>query len=116
MGHPTLQDWLWVEVMLIQSMVGAISSNFRQVVLSYENNEWHLRVTLEEMIDEDREEISDIVDEFAIMLDGIRDKISDSAYVRVVPNIITQKGSLFFQQKINQRIIYRRKEPLELYK
>ena len=115
MAKPSLQDWLWVEVMLVQSMIGAISQNFRQVALCYKNNQWIVRVTLDVLNDEDNEEIGEIVEEFAIMIGDIKDKISKSAYVRVESEILIEDGPLVFSQNEYQRIIYRRKEPLELY-
>ena len=116
MEQPTLQDWLWVEAMLVQSMIGLISPNFRQIALCYKNSEWHLRVTLDEISEEGEDEVLEIVDSFGSTIDNIKNRISKCAYVNVVPDIIIENGPLQFFQNENQRIIYRRKEPLELYK
>ena len=111
MKAPTIQDWVWIEAMFIQAMIGAISSNFRQIVLSYENNEWVLIVTLEKDSSEDREEVVDIVEEFSIFLEDIKDKISDVAYVtaRAVVAITDEKLNSKIS-KNTERVIYRRKE------
>ena len=110
MKDPTIQDWLWVEVMFIQAMIGAISSNFRQIVLSYENNEWILIVTLEKDSDEDREEVVDIVEEFSIFLEDIKDKISDVAYVSARAVIVITNDKMDSNISKNERVMFRRKE------
>ena len=110
MRLPTIQDWLWVEVMFVQAMIGAISANFRQVVLAYENNEWVLIVTLEKDSDEDREEIVDIVEEFSILLEDIKNQISDVAYVKAKAVISITSEKLNSTISKNGRVIFRRKE------
>ncbi len=70
----SLEDYLWVEAMFVQSMIGAISSNFREITFSFDGYFWVLKVILEKDIAIDREEISDIIDEFSIYLEDIRDK------------------------------------------
>jgi hypothetical protein len=110
MKTPTIQDWLWVEVMFIQAMIGAISSNFRQIVLSYKNSEWILIVILEKDSDEDREEIADIVEEFSIYLEDIKNQISDVAYVNARAVISITSNKLDSKISKNERVIFRRKE------
>ncbi len=112
MNTPTLQDWLWIEVMFIHAMIGAISSNFRQVALSFRNKRWILVVTLEKDDAEDREEISEIVDEFSILLEDIKDKISSPAYVKseAVVEVFGTDIKLKTVQDNKTRMLYRRKE------
>ena len=110
MKLPTIQDWIWVEAMFIQAMIGGISTNFRQVALSYENKTWVLTITLEKNDDTDQEEASDIVDEFSVYLEDIRDKISSAAYVKGHAVIEISSGRLEFEQEENIRVLFRRKE------
>ncbi len=112
MNMPSLQDWLWVEVMCIQAMIGAISLNFRQVSLSFQNDCWILAVTLEKDSIEDREEVSEILTEFSTFLEGIKDKISKVAYTKVFANIeISNDMPCPYMQGKSTRILFRRKEP-----
>ncbi len=110
MEKPTLNDWLWVEVMLMQAMLGAISSNFRQISLSFKNKKWLLNVTIEKDDKEDRDEILEIADEFSIFIDDIKDKISSTLYVKVDAIIEVSSDSLKFTCDDDTRVIFRRKE------
>lgn len=62
---PTVTDWNRAVVSLTQAMMGAVSSNFRMVVLERLDDKWHAQYWLETESPEDREEISDIDWEFA---------------------------------------------------
>ncbi|BDU40907.1 hypothetical protein TUMSATVNIG3_54430 [Vibrio nigripulchritudo] len=106
MKNPTIEDWLWVEVMLIQAMIGGISRNFKEVLLSFEDEVWVIKVKLRAWSDEDVEEIEDIEDEFSILLDGIKDKISDFSCGKVKSEITLEDG-LASKLKDSERIIFR---------
>lgn len=111
MNIPSLQDWLWVEVMCIQAMIGAISLNFRQVSLSFQNDFWILAVTLEKDSIEDREEVSEISTEFSTFLEDIKDKISKVAYTKVLAKVeISTDMPCPHVQGKSTRILFRRKE------
>jgi|GEM_PF-3173271 len=111
MTSPTIEDWLWVEVMLVQALIGAITPNFREVVLSYEDSEWVIVFTLEKESNEDREEIIEIVDEFSIYLEDIKSKISDVAYTHARASTYITSDKLDFKVSKARRVIFRRKEP-----
>lgn len=110
MSTPGLNDWVWVEVMLVQALIGAISDNFRQVALCYKDNRWSVEVVLGNENDEDREEISDIVDQFGAYLEDIKGRLSGAAYTRAISQIQVSKAALSFVQSESQRLVFRRKE------
>ena len=110
MTEPTIQDWLWAEVMCVQAIIGSVSQNFRQIILSYEGDEWIISVTLEKSNDDDLEEVSDIVDEFSAFLEDIKDQLTCAAYSRVRSVINVTCGKLIYDMGKNGRVIFRRKE------
>ena len=110
MKMPTLEDWVWVEDMLIQAMIGCITPNIRQIALQYKNDSWIIKVILSEDNEDDRVEIIDIADETSIFLEDLRGRISECAYRKVIPVIEVSDKPLDFKQIENQRLVYRRKE------
>lgn len=64
----TLQEENMLEVFLVQSMVGAITPNFRRITLLAEAPELVVEFVLEHENAEDREEIADIVAELDCLL------------------------------------------------
>lgn len=69
--EPTdLDTWNRESMAVVQAMVGAVSSNFRQVTLSRVGTTWHIVVILARDSEEDREEIDDIGTEFEALHDG----------------------------------------------
>ncbi|MBM7067864.1 hypothetical protein [Actibacterium sp. 188UL27-1] len=110
MAEPTLSDWVWIESMFRAAMIGAISSNVRQIVLRYETSTWHLRVTLAKEDADDREEMDDIVDQFSVLLEDIKNRISADAYCRAQQDTIVHQGALTEASDTRQRIMYRRRE------
>ncbi|MNT87082.1 hypothetical protein D3C72_2274490 [compost metagenome] len=56
-----LEDWNYQVLMLVQSMVGAISPNFRMITLLREDEEWVIRFYLETNDEDDIEEIEEIM-------------------------------------------------------
>ncbi|MEL6520485.1 MAG: hypothetical protein AAFQ66_05950 [Pseudomonadota bacterium] len=110
MAEPSLTDWVWVEAMFRDAMIGAISANVRQIVLRYETSSWHLRVTLADESLDDREEAEDIVDQFGALLGDIRNKISGAADCPAHYDIVVHQGALTEGSDHRQRILYRRKE------
>ena len=75
-------------------MVGAISSNFREVILSRDGDEWVLNVRLAEESDEDREEIEEIIADFSIFLEDTKNNIAEEAYAKAKSNIVVSKSPL----------------------
>lgn len=68
--QPTLEEWNFQVLMLTQSLVGAISGNFRMIQLLWEGDEWILKFYLEEDIEEDVEEVEDIVCQYTAYQGG----------------------------------------------
>lgn len=64
------QDWNFQVLMLVQSLIGAISPNFRMIAISHENDRWVLRFYLKKNIDTDVEEIEDIVCQYTAFQGG----------------------------------------------
>lgn len=90
----SLQDWVWIKATFVQAMVGAISSNFREVVLSRDGDEWVLNVRLAAESDEDKEEIEEIINDFSIFLEDTKKNISEEAYARAKSNIVISNRPL----------------------
>lgn len=110
MAEPTLSDWVWIESMFREAMIGAISGNVRQILLRYETATWHLRVTLSEDDAEDREEMQDVAEQFGVLLEDIKDRISAAAYCPAQSDTIAHQGALTEGSDARQRIMYRRRE------
>lgn len=53
---------------LVQSMVGAISDNFRMVTIEDMENVWEIVFYLQQENDEDREAISEIIEDFDTLI------------------------------------------------
>ncbi len=107
---PTLNDWVWVQAMLIQSLVGVISSNVRQISLHYEKEEWKFQVVLENACDKDVENMEYTADEMGNFIEDIKDRISPCAYTKVSTSVYSSLEPLEFENALDRRIIYRRKE------
>ena len=43
---PSLSDWNWYEVMLVQALLGVISNNFRMVTLRFAGDRWFVEAWL----------------------------------------------------------------------
>lgn len=56
-----LKAWNFQVLMLVQAMLGAVTPNFRMVVLSCEDDIWVIRFYLEENIEDDIDEVEDII-------------------------------------------------------
>lgn len=54
-------EWNFQVLMLVQSLVGAVSANFRMVALCRDGDIWVLSFYLERDVKEDVEEIEDVV-------------------------------------------------------
>lgn len=56
-----LGAWNFQVLMLIQAMLGAVTPNFRMVVLSREDDVWVIKFYLEKNIEDDVDEVEDII-------------------------------------------------------
>ncbi|NMX73024.1 hypothetical protein HBO23_16355 [Pseudomonas sp. WS 5532] len=65
-----LKAWNFQVLMLVQAMLGAVTPNFRMVVLSCEVDVWVIRFYLEKNIEDDIAEIEDIICQYAAYQDS----------------------------------------------
>ena len=107
---PTLEDWVWVEAMLVQSLIGVISANVRQISLHYEKGEWKIQVVLENPSDIDVEDMEDTADQLGDFIEDIKGRISPCAYAKVFTLVYSNQAPLEFENSSDCRLIYRRKE------
>jgi hypothetical protein len=70
---PKPNNWNWVEVALIQALVGQISTNMLRIGLKYSEKEWVIRVWLEQDDEEDREAISETISYLDNYLTGVEE-------------------------------------------
>lgn len=106
---PTLEDWVWVQAMLNQAMIGLVSTNVRQVCLAYENG-WKISVVLEHPCEQDGDDIQEIADETSILLEDIKNRISSAAYSGISTSVICNTKPLENPVTADCRIVFRRKE------
>ena len=107
---PSLMDWMYVTLMLTRAMLGEVSPNMRMISLDFHESSWNVKVYLESDDDQDRESIDEIVSEFAIYMEDIRDSISQESYGRINSSVIISNGQLNISESENSRIIFRRRE------
>ncbi|WP_350601225.1 hypothetical protein [Pseudomonas sp. 65/3-MNA-CIBAN-0223] len=65
-----LKAWNFQVLMLVQAMLGAVTPNFRMVVLSREGDIWVIRFYLEKNIEDDICEIEDIICQYTAYQDS----------------------------------------------
>ncbi|MGY1888446.1 hypothetical protein DMX02_27150 [Pseudomonas jessenii] len=65
-----LKDWNFQVLMLMQSMLGAITPNFRMVVLSRDEDGWLIKFYLQDDVGEDVEEVDDIICQYSAYQDS----------------------------------------------
>lgn len=110
MKQPSLLEWNWYIVMLGQALLGAITPNFRIIFLRFTGISWEVEVVFEVENQGDREEFADVIEEFAAIIEDVKDKISDTAYLPIVPKIRISSSSIPFVTANNVRMIYRKKD------
>ena len=69
---PSVSDWNWAVLSLVQALVGSISPNVRLVQLDFDDG-------VREDNDEDREEIAEACVYFLDYMDEVRDRVSEPA-------------------------------------
>jgi len=89
--------------MLVQSMLGAITPNFRMVVLSRDNEGWVVKFHLQDDVEEDVEEVNDIICQYSAYQDSS---------LKCKWEILFGDGELPVNSETD-RVVYRRKEPFD---
>ncbi|TWC13362.1 MULTISPECIES: hypothetical protein [unclassified Pseudomonas] len=95
-----LKAWNFQVLMLVQAMLGAVTPNFRMVVLSREDNMWVIKFYLEKHVEDDIDEIEDVICQYTAYQDS---------------DLICKSEILVGNEKLpslseTDRVIYRRKE------
>lgn len=109
MRIPTLTDWVWVQAMLNQAMIGVVSTNVRQISLDY-CDAWRISVVLEKSCEQDVDDIQEIAVDACILIGEIKDRISPSISGEVLTSVSQSTKRLENSNTPNSRIVYRRKE------
>ncbi|MBF2970027.1 hypothetical protein HKT52_10765 [Pseudomonas aeruginosa] len=103
-SRPTLEEWNFQVLMLIQALVGAISANFRMIALLWDGDEWVLRFYLEESNEEDVEEIEDVVCQYTAY---------QGSSLRCRSELIVGRERLPGLSEVG-RVVYRRRESFDI--
>jgi hypothetical protein len=94
-----------VTAMLVQSLLGAVSPNFRMVALGFFEPEWQLLFVLEKESVEDRERIQDVVEDFDALLMGL-----NSAAAELEMKTIVSAAPLAVLDPYFWRVVFLRRE------
>ena len=107
---PSLSDWNWYEVMLVQALLGVISNNFRMVTLRFAGDRWFVEAWLLEENQMDSDEFFDAIDEFSIFIEDVKQQLSSCSYQRIVGEIRT--GAEPFARNVpdDARAVFKRRE------
>lgn len=95
-----LNVWNFQVLMLVQAMLGAVTPNFRMVVLSYEDDVWVIRFYLEEKIEDDIGEVEDIICQYTAY---------QNSDLKCTSEILVGNEDLPSLSEA-ERVVYRRKE------
>ncbi|MGR3890395.1 hypothetical protein [Pseudomonas sp. 1152_12] len=95
-----LKTWNFQVLMLVQAMLGAVTPNFRMVVLSCEDDVWLIRFYLEENIEDDIGEVEDIICQYTAYQDS---------NLKCKSEILVGNEDLPSLSEA-ERVVYRRKE------
>ena len=104
MKKETLNEQNMQVCFLVQAMCGAVTPNWRSVSMTFDGDDVHLNFVLEKESSEDREEIQDVADEFAIFQEDA------GSYRLGVIGVSVTAEELRWQNLSNCRLVYRRKE------
>lgn len=107
---PSLSDWNWYVLMLIQALLGVISSNFRMVTLEFAGDRWLVEAWLLEENLQDSEEFYDAIDEFSIFIEDVKQELSACSYQKIVGKIRTGDQPIENNLAENARVVFRRRE------
>ncbi|WP_248796824.1 hypothetical protein [Pseudomonas sp. MWU13-2105] len=95
-----LNTWNYQVLMLVQAMIGAITPNFRMVVLSLDGDEWVLTFYLETNAEDDIEEVDDIVCQYTAYQDSrLKSRYEVVVSDKKLPHLLS-----------SERVVFRRKE------
>lgn len=108
---PSLSDWSWICLMLMQAMLGNVSNNVRMITLGYQASEWHISFYIASESEDDRDDIDDTVSMFGAYMADVRDKVSPSAYATVRHTIVVTDGDLPVSNDDSEHVIFLRREP-----
>ncbi len=100
----TLDEENMVTVMLMQALLGALSTNFRMVALSLDGPIWKLQFVLQSESTEDLEEIEDIAGEFSGLLLALNRKD-----LKFEVDTLVSNDRIEFPEP-PARVVFRRKE------
>lgn len=95
-----LNVWNFQVLMLVQAMLGALTPNFRMVVLSRESDEWVVRFYIEKNIKSDLDEVEDIVCQYTAYQDS---SLKCKSEVFIGSEVLPSLTEI-------DRVVYRRKE------
>ncbi|OKL42765.1 hypothetical protein [Pseudovibrio exalbescens] len=107
---PSLIDWNWYELMLVQALSGVISPNFRMVTLNFAGDCWIVEAWLLEESQQDSEEFYDAIDEFSIYIEDVKQELSACAYQKIVGQLVVGGRPLRPKFAEDTRVVFRRRE------
>lgn len=112
---PTLNDWVWIQAMASQALLGAMSENLRKVDLVLTDDAWVIEAVLAAHDDADIEEMEDSADDATIFTEEISqyNKISEAASKVFKAIVLIDSKPLAISPPENfetRRTIYRKKE------
>ncbi|WP_341646827.1 hypothetical protein [Thauera sp. SDU_THAU2] len=107
---PTNEDWNWVQLMLMQGLLGAISPNLRRIVLCHEHGQWVIEATLREHCPEDVEEIRDVADETSIFMEDLHGVLTPAAQKGIGCSFVIDAGFLPVVQDEIRRTVFLEKQ------
>lgn len=95
-----LNSWNHQVLMLVQAMLGAVTPNFRMVVLSREGEEWVISFYFEKDVEGDIEEVEDIICQYTAY---------QGSSLKCRREVIVSREKLPGLSEAD-RVVYRRKE------
>jgi hypothetical protein len=100
-----LADANMFTVMLVQSLWGAISPNFRTVALSMKPEGWKVLFVLEAEDARDRETIDEVIEDFSCLITGY-----EPPNLRLENKVLVTAGSLPALDHNQWRVVFLRRE------
>ncbi|MEJ6405105.1 hypothetical protein [Yoonia sp. 2307UL14-13] len=107
---PSLSDWNWYVLMLVQALLGVISGNFRVVTLEFAGDHWVVEAWLLEENQQDSDEFFDSVDEFSIFIEDVKQQLSSCSYQKIVGKIRIGAEPLASNFTDDTRVVFKRRE------
>ena len=107
---PSLSDWNWYVLMLVQALLGVISSNFRMVTLRFMGDHWIVEAWLLEENQKDSDEFIDAIDGFSIFIEDVKQQLSSCSYQRIVGKIRTGAEPFAGNVPDDARVLFKMRE------